>query len=70
MNAAIYIRRFNISMAVVNKQKAIEAMIKLNFQAFPYKSKSNILFCLKFEKTVTKFLSSKSKPKEFFAALS
>lgn len=57
-------------MVFVNKQKAIEAMIKQNFQAFLYKSKSNMLFCPKFEKTVTKFLSSKSKPKEFFAALS
>ena len=45
-------------------------MIKENSQAFTDELNSNMLFAPEFKETVLKSLSSKSKFKEFFRALS
>ena len=62
----LYIRRFSILMALVKSKSKIETTF---YQAFPNKSNSNMLFDPKFEESVSKWLSSKSKPRELFELL-
>ena len=57
-------------MKFVNDKKNVEKIIKENSNVFIDESNSNMLFGLKFEEIVAKSLSSKSKLKEFFGALS
>ena len=69
VNSCTYTRRFNILMAFINDKKRVEVMMKENADAFIDESNANMLFGPKFEETVAKSLTSKSKSKEFFGAL-